>query len=113
MAVAGTAVGAFDNTTRHWQVTLAGVTAGNTSPVFTGKGYQIGSFTITGATAANFQASDDGVNFFNVGTAIAASPTSGIIAAPAETVGVFKFYQLQVTTGTGAGVVDFVSSNAS
>ena len=113
MATVGTAVGAFDNTTRHWQVTLSGVTAGNNSPSFTGKGYQSATYNITGATAAQFQGSNDGVSWVNVGSAISATPAAGVLAAPAESLGVFKFYQLVVTTGTGAGIIDFVSSNAS
>ena len=115
MAVVGTVTGQFDTASRHWQVTISGVTAGNTSPVFTGKGYQIGNFLITGATAAQFQGSYDGVTFVNVGTAIAANPTIGVLSIPdsATTTEVFKFYQLVVTTGTAAGIVDFVSANAS
>ena len=113
MAVAGTATGQFDNTTRHWQVTLSGVTAGNSSPTFTGKGYQSATYNITGVTAGQFQGSNDGASWVNVGAAIAATPAAGVLAAPAESLGVFKFYQLNVTTGTGAGIIDFVSSNAS
>ena len=118
MAIVGNVIGGYDTNTRHWRVTITGVTATNQSPVFSGKGYPIGTAVSSGTiTTGSLQwwASNDGVTFAKVGAAITTSPLITVLASPDN--GVFAFYYLDATAlsagGPVAAVIDFVSQNAS
>lgn len=118
MAATGTITGTITTNSRHWRVTITGVTSGSNSTPFIGRGYQNSSFvlkgTLGGATV-NLQGSNDsGTTWVNIGSTISALPASGTCTPNGMN---FQMYQVLVTGGDGttsiSGDIDFASNNAS
>jgi hypothetical protein len=106
MASTGTITGVF-NSERNWTVSITGLTAGagNVTPSFLSRGFVIGSWSLTGFTSTisvQLTGSNDGTNFFNLGTAVTAA---GVYTLTGVTNLVPIYYQFAVTTGTGTGAI--------
>lgn len=106
MATTGTIAGAFDNY-RNFDITITGLSAGagNVTPTFRSRGFVIGSWTLEGFTstiAVTLQGSNDGTNFYAIGSAVTAL---GVYTMTSPTNLVPTFYNFAVTTGTGTGSI--------
>lgn len=119
MATSGTNTGQFSTATRHWQVVITGMTQSSTSPTFDGKGYQGSSYVVSGTAGSGFsgqfQGSNDGVNWVNIGSAITSLTSAGGTLTPNGVA--YALYQFVITNGDSTTnvlvQVDFVSQNAS
>lgn len=107
MAAIGTATSTFDNY-RNLVVTLSGLTLGssNTSQAFRSQGFVIGSWTLQGSLttpSVTLQGSNDGTNFFAIGTAVTAA---GIytLTNPTNLVPIYYNFSLGAS-GTGTATI--------
>lgn len=105
MAVSGTITGSFDNY-RNYNVTISNFNINaNTTPSFRSRGFVIGSWTLSGSLttpSVQLQGSNDGVNFFNITSAILSAVGIQTLTTPTNMVPMF--YQF-TATGTGTATI--------
>jgi hypothetical protein len=114
MAISGTITGLFDNY-RNYDISITGAVLGssNTTPIFRSHGFVIGSWTLQGSLttpSVTLQGSNDGVNFFAIGTAVTAT---GIftMANPTNLVPTFYNFNLGASgSGTASIFVTLMST---
>lgn len=110
MAVVGTCVSSFDQY-RNLNVVITGfvlTTGTNTTPSFRSIGFAIGSWAITGTWTGSIQlmGSNDGTNFFALGTA---QTINGVwsLTNPTDLVPVYYQFGLATqTAGTGTANIN-------
>jgi hypothetical protein len=97
LAATGTVTGQF-NGNRQWAVTLSGITHDSTSQIFNGKAMPFANGTFGAGAMLQFQGSNDGAMWVNIGSVISTDPWAGTLTPGGMS---FAFYQLVVTGGDG------------
>lgn len=99
MAASGTITQVVNNLGQR-VTTISGVTQGSNSTPFTLKSDDNSSYQVTGTfggTSAQWQGSNDGTNWSNIGSALVAAGTGTLTANDQF----YAFYQLLLTGGDG------------
>ena len=105
MAQVGTVAGTYDQY-RNFNLTISGFVLGSASntPPFRSLGFVIGSWALTGtlvSASVQLQGSNDGVNWFNLGTAATQTGIYGLTGANTSSSNVVPVFYRFLDAGSG------------